>query len=214
MIVRLPVLYSFRRCPYAMRARMGLAYSGLSHEHREISLKDRPQRLYDISPKGTVPVLQLENGQVIDESIDIMKWALTKNDSQDWYKYQIEDQDRLIEMNDKEFKKRLDKYKYHIRFPDNDLEDYRNDVAKSLKLYDERLQVRRYMFGEKIYLADIALMPFVRQCAHVDIAWFNDNFESLSKWLTSFKESELFTSIMTKYEVWDQTSKGVLINWD
>jgi len=197
MIMSLPVLYSFRRCPYAMRARMGLAYSGLSHEHREISLKNRPQRLYDISPKGTVPVLQLENGQVIDESIDIMKWALTKNDSQDWYKYQIEDQDRLIEMNDKEFKKRLDKYKYHIRFPDNDLEDYRNDVAQSLKFYDERLQAQRYMFGERIYLADIALMPFVRQCAHVDLIWFNDNFESLSKWLISFKESELFTSIMT-----------------
>ena len=110
MIVDLPVLYSFRRCPYAMRARMGLAYSGLSYEHREISLKDRPQSLYDISSKGTVPVLQLENGHVIDESIDIIKWALAQNDPKDWYQYQKEDQDRLVEMNDNEFKKRLDSF--------------------------------------------------------------------------------------------------------
>ena len=214
MIVDLPVLYSFRRCPYAMRARMGLAYSGLSYEHREISLKDRPQSLYDISSKGTVPVLQLENGHVIDESIDIIKWALAQNDPKDWYQYQKEDQDRLVEMNDNEFKKRLDKYKYHVRFPDNALEDYRNDIAKNLELYDERLLSSRYMVGEKIQLADIALMPFIRQCAHVDLFWFNENFENLSKWLTSFKESKLFISIMTKHKIWDQASEGILINWD
>ena len=128
--------------------------------------------------------------------------------------YQKEDQDRLVEMNDNEFKKRLDKYKYHVRFPDNALEDYRNDIAKDLELYDERLLSSRYMLGEKIQLADIALMPFIRQCAHVDLSWFNENFENLSKWLISFKESKLFISIMTKHKVWDQASEGILINWD
>ena len=109
MIMNLPVLYSFRRCPYAMRARMGLAYSRLSFEHREISLKDRPQALYDISSKGTVPVLQLGNGHIIDESIDIITRALNQNDPNDRYQYQKEDHERRIEINENEYMKRLNK---------------------------------------------------------------------------------------------------------
>ena len=196
-----------------MRARMGLAYSQISYEHREILLRDRPQSLYDISPKGTVPVLQLDKGIVIDESIDIMKWALNQNDPENWYNEQKSIQDELIKINDNQFKKRLDKYKYHVRYPDNDLEQYRNDVAKYLSEYDRNLQSRKYLCGERIRLADIALMPFVRQCAHVDLPWFESEFQYLFIWLQNFKESKLFTSIMSKFEVWDQKSKGVVIKW-
>ena len=197
-----------------MRARMGLAYSRLPYEHREILLKDRPQSLYDISSKGTVPVLQLSNGSVIDESIDIMRWALTQNDPEAWYRDQVDEQNKLIEMNDGEFKQRLDKYKYHVRFPDNGFEKYRLDVADCLYLYDERLHSQTFMFGSSISLADIALMPFVRQCAHVDLDWFENEFQLLAKWLNSLKDSKLFNIIMKKYEVWDKKSSGIKIKWD
>ena len=109
-----------------MRARMALYYSKINYEHREILLRNRPEKLYQLSPKGTVPVLELLSGNVIDESFDIMKWALNQNDPEDWYNEQKRLQDEFIKINDNQFKKKLDKYKYHVRYPDNDLEQYRN----------------------------------------------------------------------------------------
>ena len=207
------VLYSFRRCPYAMRARMALAYSKVPYEHREILLRDRPQTLYDLSPKGTVPVLQLDNGSVYDESVDIMKWALEKNDPDQWYKYNLEGQDRLVTRNDEIFKRRLDRYKYHIRYPKRSFEEYRKDVAEILNEYNVLLDSGSYMFGEAICFTDIALMPFVRQCAHVDLDWFNTNFPDLAEWLNDLKGSELFKSIMPKYDLWVEGEIGTLVTW-
>jgi len=197
-----------------MRARMGLAYSLTSYEHREILLKDRPQSLYDISPKGTVPVLQLEDGTVLEESIDIMRWALTQNDPDSWYEDKIDEQDKLIHGNDQDFKRRLDKYKYHVRFPENDLEFHQKGVAEFLLRYDDKLRSETFLFGSQITLADVALMPFIRQCAHVDLDWFNTQFPFLAKWLMSLKESKLFNSIMTKHAIWDEASKGIIVKWD
>ena len=207
------VLYSFRRCPYAMRARMALAYSKVPYEHREILLRDRPQTLYDLSPKGTVPVLQLDNGSVHDESVDIMKWALEKNDPDQWYKYNLEHQDRLVTRNDEIFKRRLDRYKYHIRYPERSFEEYRRDVSEILNEYNALLDSGSYMFGETICFTDIALMPFVRQCAHVDLDWFNTNFPDLAEWLNNLKGSELFKSIMPKYDLWVEGEMGTLVTW-
>ena len=205
------VLYSFRRCPYAMRARLALAYSGIDYEHREILLKNRPDELYALSPKGTVPVLQLNDGTVIDESIDVMKWALDQSDPEYWYTENIEVQNSLIDQNDGDYKKWLDKYKYHVRFTDGSYEEYQYAIGEILRAYESILSKSSYLCGHKVTLADMALFPFIRQGAHVDLDWFNAQFPKLSTWLKIFKESELFETIMKKYTVWKSGENGILI---
>ena len=205
------ILYSFRRCPYAIRARLGLAYSGIEYEHREILLKNRPDELIELSPKGTVPVLQLMDGTVIDESIDVMKWALAQSDPDCWYTDKIVEQNSLIALNDDEYKKRLDMYKYHERFPEGSYDEFQNAVGEILKTYESILSKSSYLCGDKITLADMALFPFIRQGAHVDLVWFNAQFPILSTWLKIFKESELFMTIMKKYAVWKTGENGILI---
>jgi len=205
------VLYSFRRCPYAMRSRLALVYSNIRYEHREILLKERPSELYSISPKGTVPVLQLQDGTVIDESIDVMKWALAQSDPDCWYTDKIVEQNSLISLNDDEYKKRLDMYKYHVRFPEGSYDEYQNAVGEILNTYESILSKSSYLCGDTVTLADMALFPFIRQGAHVDLDWFNAQFPTLSTWLTIFKESELFKTIMKKYPVWESGENGILI---
>lgn len=206
-----PILYSFRRCPYAMRARLALAYSGIDYEHREILLKNRPDELYALSPKGTVPVLQLNDGTVIDESIDVMKWALAQSDPDCWYTDKIVEQNSLIAQNDDEYKKRLDMYKYHEQFPEGSYDEFQNAVGEILKVYELILSKSSYLCGDNVTLADMALFPFIRQGAHVDLAWFNAQFSILSKWLKIFNESELFMSIMKKYTLWETGENGIII---
>ena len=206
-----PILYSFRRCPYAMRARLALAYSGIDYEHREILLKNRPDELYALSPKGTVPVLQLNDGTVIDESIDVMKWALAQSDPDCWYTDKIVEQNSLIAQNDDEYKKRLDMYKYHERFPEGSYDEFQNAVAETLKVYESIISKSSYLCGDNVTLTDMALFPFIRQGAHVDLAWFNAQFPILSKWLKIFNESELFMSIMEKYTLWETGENGIII---
>ncbi|MFL2983182.1 MAG: glutathione S-transferase N-terminal domain-containing protein [Candidatus Neomarinimicrobiota bacterium] len=209
-----PILYTFRRCPYAMRARMALAYGKIPYLHREILLKNRPKNLYDISLKGTVPVLLLEDGFVLDESIEIMRWVLKESDVDEWYLDKKDVQDQLIDLNDMDFKKKLDKYKYHIRYPEFQFEKYRDDVSEYLFSYDNILHSQSYLSGNQLRFVDIALMPFIRQCAHVDLDWFNNQFKYLSKWLAILKKSKLFKIIMQKHDIWDEKSKGVLIKWN
>ena len=194
-----------------MRARLALAYSGIDYEHREILLKNRPDELYALSPKGTVPVLQLNDGKVIDESIDIMKWALAQSDPEYWYTENIEVQNSLIDQNDGDYKKWLDKYKYHVRFKEGSYEEYQYSVAEILKAYESILSKSSYLCGDKVTLADMALFPFIRQGAHVDLDWFNAQFPKLSTWLKIFKESEIFEAIMKKYTVWKSGENGILI---
>jgi len=206
-----PILYSFRRCPYAMRARLALAYAGIAFEHREILLKNRPSELITISPKGTVPVLQLQDGTVIDESIEIMKWALLQNDPDNWYIENIKDQDSFITQNDGEFKKKLDQYKYHERFPNGTYKEYQASLGKMLKRYEIILSDSLYLISNKISLVDIALFPFIRQGAHIDLIWFNVQFPKLTKWMNKFISMGLFISIMVKYDVWISDETGILI---
>ena len=191
-------LYSFRRCPYAMRARMALRYAGVPVEIVEVSLKDKPAQMLALSPKGTVPVLNAD-GVVIDESLQIMRWALAQNDPQDWLLDGDSRIAELIEANDQGFKVHLNRYKYAERSPEQPMEVYRAEGALFLRRLDELLTDRDYLLTDHPSLADIALLPFVRQFAHVDREWFAQTpYVRLQAWLLRFLESELFTSIMKK----------------
>ena len=195
-------LYSFRRCPYAMRARMALRYSGVPVNIVEVSLKAKPAEMLALSSKGTVPVLSAD-GRVIDESLAIMQWALAQNDPQDWLlmddpagQAHIAD---LIESNDQTFKVHLNRYKYAERYPEQPMEVYRAEGEVFLRQLDELLEGRDYLLAAYPSLADIALMPFVRQFAHVDREWFAQTpYVRLQDWLQRFLESDLFTAVMQK----------------
>ena len=195
-------LYSFRRCPYAMRARMALRYSGVAVNIVEVSLKAKPAEMLALSSKGTVPVLSVD-GQVIDESLAIMHWALAQNDPQDWLLKDDPDGQQLIagliEENDQTFKVHLNRYKYAERYPEQPMTVYRAGGEEFLRRLDELLEGRDYLLAEHPSLADVALMPFVRQFAHVDREWFGQTpYRRLQSWLQRFLESELFTSVMKK----------------
>ena len=195
-------LYSFRRCPYAMRARMALRYSGVAVDIVEVSLKAKPAEMLALSSKGTVPVLSVD-GQVIDESLAIMRWALARHDPQDWL---LKDDPQgqqaiadLIDENDQVFKVHLNRYKYAERYPEQPMTFYRAEGEVFLRRLDELLEGRDYLLAQHPSLADVALMPFVRQFAHVDREWFAQTpYRRLQVWLQRFLESELFTSIMKK----------------
>ena len=191
-------LYSFRRCPYAMRARMALRYSGVPVEIVEVSLKAKPAAMLAISPKGTVPVLDAA-GRVIDESLEIMRWALAQNDPDNWLLGGDSRIAELIEANDQAFKLHLNRYKYAERYPEQPMAVYRAEGALFLQQLDELLEGRDYLLSDHPCLADIALLPFVRQFAHVDREWFAQTpYVRLQAWLQGFLESELFTAIMKK----------------
>ena len=196
-----------------MRARMAMAYSKISYEHREILLKNRPKDLYRISKKGTVPVLKLVDGTVIDESVDIMKWCIKQNDLDGWFEDNYALQNRFIKNNDTEFKYWLDRYKYHIRYIENSYEKYQKEVEAFLIKYNLILQENYFLMGKKLSLVDVALMPFIRQAAHVNIGWFAQNFPALSEWLEKLKVSPLFLSIMKKYDIWDDSGEGIIVKW-
>lgn len=192
------LLFSFRRCPYAMRARMALRYCGVPVEIVEVSLKAKPAEMLAISPKGTVPVLDAD-GRVIDESLEIMRWALAQNDPQDWLLSGDARVAELIEANDQVFKVHLNRYKYAERYPEQPMEVYRAEGEMFLRRLEELLEGRDYLLTDHPSLADIALLPFVRQFAHVDREWFAQTpYVRLQAWLQRFLESELFTSIMKK----------------
>ena len=192
---------------------MALSYSKVSYEHREILLRERPKILYELSSKGTVPVLQLMNGTVIDESLDIMKWCLKQNNLKGWYEDDISLQDKMILKNDNQFKYWLDRYKYHIRYKESSFEEYQNKIKKYFDYYNQILKNNLFLMGEKINLVDIAIMPFVRQGAHVDLNWFVKTFPALQTWLAKLKKNPLFLSTMTKYEVWEEKSPKIIVKW-
>lgn len=195
-----PILYSYRRCPYAMRARMALKYAGIDVDIREISFRDKPKHLLSISPKGTVPVLVLPDAQIIDESLDIIDWALDQQDIDGWLPADIDLAKALIAENDTVFKASLDAYKYPERNPEKTQAEHRVVGEVFLQKLEARLETRDGLFGSLPTLADIAIFPFVRQFRGVDIAWFEASpYMQLNAWLTTLIESELFVSIMQKH---------------
>ncbi len=195
----LPILYSYRRCPYAMRARMALKYAGIALEIREIVLKAKPAEMLKVSPKATVPVLVLVDGTVIEQSLDIMLWALQQQDTEGWLNADDNLMQQLIADNDGAFKQALDKYKYAIRFPEQSAEVYRAQGEVFLSKLETLLSRSRYLLSNQISLADIAIFPFIRQFSGVDSAWYEAApYPQLKVWLKTLIESELFISIMQK----------------
>lgn len=195
-------LYSFRRCPYAMRARMALRYSAVDLNIVEVSLKAKPPEMLALSSKGTVPVLQVD-GKVIDESLEIMHWALAQHDPDNWRLLgDLEGQAltaALIEENDQVFKLYLNRYKYPERHPEYPLEHYRAEGEVFLRRLEALLETRAFLAAAHQSLADVAVMPFVRQFAHVDREWFAAApYPRLQRWLQGLLDSELFVAIMAK----------------
>ncbi len=197
----LPILYSYRRCPYAMRARMALAYAGIAVEIREIALRNKPPHMLAISPKATVPVLALTDGTVIDESLDIMLWALSQQDRDGWLDIDLAAAKALIQTNDGWFKKALDAYKYADRHPEKTQAEHRLAGEAFLQQLEDLLQHHQgSLCGRFPSLADIAIFPFIRQFKGVDAQWFeNSSYTMLNDWLTTLMQSTLFTSIMQKH---------------
>lgn len=213
----LPILYSFRRCPYAMRARLALASSGLSYELREVALRSKPPELLAASLKGTVPVLVLPDGEVIDESLEVMLWALRQRDPEGWLQAaeaSLDEMLALIAECDGAFKRHLDRYKYPNRYPHElaaqaglDLrafaEAHRAGAAAWLAGLQTRLVGHDALFGSRASLADMAILPFVRQFAHTDDAWFAAQaWPQLQAWLARFEASALYQIVMGKHPLW------------
>ncbi len=193
------VLYSFRRCPYAIRARLALAVSGTRCALREVKLSAKPRAMLDASPKGTVPVLVLPDGTVIDESLDIMRWALEKHDPENWL---ARDDAALIAANDTAFKHDLDRYKYPDRHGADALE-HRDKGLEFLRVLDDRLALAGQLCGQTRGLADAAIMPFVRQFAAVDREWFDAlPLHHLDVWLAGHLDSDLFDAVMMRVKPW------------
>lgn len=205
-------LYSFRRCPYAMRARLGLLFAELPVELREITLKNKPEQMLAISPKGTVPVLQLADGAVIEESVEIMTWVLEQNDPQGLLDEKALPQaDALIAQNDNEFKHWLDRYKYADRYVEMTQTEYRQRGEAFLQRLEELLTNNTYLLGERITIADIGIMPFVRQFAHVDRdVFYSLPYPKLQLWLQKWLEHPLFIQAMTKFKPWQEGDDVVI----
>lgn len=205
--MQLPILYSYRRCPYAMRARMALAYANIPVEIREISLKQKPASMLQVSPKGTVPVLVLTDAKVLEQSLDVIEWALNQRDEFDWQLSGALPQQtlmqQLIALNDGAFKLALDKYKYAVRFPENPAEIYRAQGEEFLQRLESLLKQTAYLCRDACSKADIAIFPFVRQFSMVDEAWFAmADYPALKAWLKGLINSPLFIGIMQKYPTW------------
>lgn len=207
----LPVLYSFRRCPYAMRARMAIAKAGISVELREVVLRDKPLALIEASAKATVPVLLLPDGSVIDESYDILVWAFGLSDPDSWLPDNRAELTEMVIRNDGEFKKNLDGYKYSQRHSEKSRDEYRDAGAKWLAVLDDRMRASDFLCGNSPTAIDIAIMPFIRQFANTDPMWFEASpYRSLRRWLSFWVNSELFLSVMHKYPQWQPGDPGEL----
>lgn len=208
-----PVLYSFRRCPYAMRARMALSISQSPVRLREILLKDKPEEMVAASQKATVPVLQLEDGTVIDESLAVMRWALERDDPEGWLVPNADHHDDMLALvaeNDGSFKHHLDRYKYSARYDAAEKLLHRDAGEVFLRKLNDRLAGSPFLFGEKRSFADVAIFPFVRQFRVADEQWFDtQNFEPLQEWLKGLMSSPLFEGVMKKYAPWKETGQEI-----
>jgi glutathione S-transferase len=203
------VLYSFRRCPYAIRARLALHASRVSYEHREIVLKNKPDHMLALSPKGTVPVLWISDpvrDRVMDQSLDIMLWALAQDDPQGWLPASPEDMGTAlawIRANDGAFKQHLDRYKYPHRFELTSGIQDRERGRTFLGQINTHLQATGFLHGDHWGLTDAALAPFVRQFAQVDPHWFfEQDWSDLIVWLNGFENSPIFQKVMEKIPLW------------
>ena len=202
------ILYSFKRCPYAMRSRMALFLTGIKCELREVNLKNKPLLMLDISPKGTVPVLVLDDGKVIEQSLDIINWALGQRNIFDANLLDKQElfTDTTIELFDGDFKFNLDRYKYSTRYHEVNKEMHRDHCLKILKEIDKSFKGPAWFFGDDINKIDISILPFIRQFRLTDIEWFDDqeDIKNIKYWLNTFLKSSLLKKIMISYKPWKE----------
>jgi len=192
---------------------MALEYASINCELREVKLSNKPQTMINISNKGTVPVLQLTDGSVIDESLDIMLWALEQTDPDQWLGVEQKNTRLLIEKYDQEFTQYLDQYKYFQRYPEHSQLYYREKAEIFIELLETKLQEHSgiALVSNRLTLVDVAIFPFIRQFAHVDWEWFsNSQYKNLISWLLKFEESELFLAVMNKHEPWQENEDVAL----
>ena len=203
------ILYSFRRCPFAIRARLALVYSGVKFELREVKLNDLPEAMLRISPKATVPVLQLSDGTVLEESLGIIEWSLSLNDPDNWLD---RNNQTLIYENDEYFKPLLDNYKYADRHLQLSQIEHRANCLPYLNELDQILQTSTCLSGDELGKTDIAIMPFIRQFAGVEPDWFAQcQLGATRNWLNNLIDSALFKRVMAKHPVWQPGDKAVYI---
>ena len=205
-----PILYSFIRCPYAMRARMALKLTNTKCEIREVRLNNKPKQMIDKSPKGTVPVLVLQK-EVIDESNDIIEWALSSNNIFDGNidHDQIDLTNNLIELFDSKFKYNLDRYKYATRYENIDKDKHKKECLEILINLENLISNEGWILGSKINKLDISILPFIRQFRIADIEWFDkqNKIKGIQKILFNFLDSNLFKEVMYKYDVWEENAE-------
>ena len=207
---KIPILFSFRRCPYAMRARIAIKLCGLECEIRETSLKLKSKEFLKLSPKGTVPVLVLPGNKIIEESIDIVHWAISTNDP---YNLKLENPNiynrdiQLIKIFDNEFKYHLDRYKYDNRYKDVNKEEHKYKARDLLVNLNNVLNKKEWLNGDEISISDISILPFVRQYRIADIKWFDNQLELpyINRWLDNFLNSKILHDVMKKYKIWEIT---------
>jgi len=204
----MPILYSFKRCPYAMRARMALCLSKTIVELREVRLRNKPQSMLEISPKGTVPVLLLDDGSVIDESIEIIEWCI--NNKKDMFKDTLNKDQELftedaIKLFDEKFKFHLDRYKYASRYENVDAASHKDACLDILKTLDKYINNTKWFFSNNINKIDISVLPFIRQFRIADPEWFdaNQDIPNIQIWLENFLQSKLLNIAMVNFEVWE-----------
>ena len=208
--MKYPILYSFKRCPYAMRARMALQLTNIKCEIREVRLNNKPKHMLEVSPKGTVPVLIL-NDRTIEESMEVIDWALNQKNvfEGNLKENQIKISDELIERFDDKFKYHLDRYKYASRYGDVDEVYHRGNCEKILLEIEDIISDQEWFFGKEINKLDISILPFIRQFRIADPNWF-DNHKGLSKvknYLHNFLASNLLKDVMINYDVWKEESE-------
>ncbi|MGX9416107.1 glutathione S-transferase [Vibrio sp. RC27] len=211
----LPILYSLRRCPYAMRGRMGIALAKKTVLLREIVTKDKPSELLDSSPKGTVPVLVLPKGGIIEQSLDIMIWALQQNDPQNLLRSDdpvlSELIHQLINTHDNEFIGHLEKYRASVRYRNDDSERRRHNCEKFISELEHKLTLHTYLFGDTPSLADFAVMPFVSQFVRVEKKWFvQSEYQNVGRWLRAHLDSQLYGQVMKQYPLWNDGKQECL----
>ena len=214
-----PILYSFKRCPYAMRARMALKLANIKSEIREVRLNNKPKHMIEVSPKGTVPILILEN-EVIDESNDIINWVLNKNNI---FKNKLDHNQKtltenLIQTFDSKFKYHLDRYKYSSRYENVDIKLHRSECLKILVKLEKYISCGKdkWIFGNNINKLDICVLPFIRQFKIADPKWFNqrEKIKKVRNVLNNFIDSNLFKQIMHGYRVWNEDDDPVYFPLD
>lgn len=212
----LPILYSLRNCPFAMRARIAIYRSQLPIELREVNLKNKPERMIEASPKATVPTLVLTSNHVIDESLDVMLWALKESDPDDLFQsitlgapaQRQQNILSLINLFDAEFKGHLEQYKCAKRYHETNLEACRKTCEQYIQNLEERLSSHTFLIDDNESLADIALLPFIRQFAKVERQWYlTSPYPLVKKWLNQYLQSAMFTKVMAKYPLWSEGSE-------